>query len=92
MIVRIMGEGQVQVPAGEIDGLNALDTELQAAVEVGDEELYRQALTALTNRVREVGSPVPDDALLPSDIVIPSVEISLDDVRDLVGDDGLIPG
>jgi hypothetical protein len=92
MIVRIMGEGQVEVADSEIDGLNALDTELQAAVEAGDEDLYRQALSALTARVREVGTPVPDDTLVPSDIVIPTPEISLDDVRELVGDEGLIPG
>ena len=61
VIVRIMGEGQVEVAASEIDGLNALDTQLQTAVETGDEALYRQALTALISRVREVGTPVPDD-------------------------------
>ena len=92
MIVRIMGEGQVEVADAEIDRLNALDTQLQVAVEAGDEELYRQALGALIARVREVGTPVPDDKLVPSDIVIPTVEISLEDVRELVGDEGLIPG
>ena len=92
MIVRIMGEGQVEVADAEIDRLNALDTELQVAVEAGDEQLYRQALGALIARVREVGTPVPDDKLVPSDIVIPTVEISLEDVRELLGDEGLIPG
>jgi len=92
MIVRIMGEGQVEVSDTEIDRLNALDTELQVAVEAGDEQLYRQALLALIDRVREVGKPVPDDTLVPSDIVIPTAEVSMETVRDLVGDDGLIPG
>jgi hypothetical protein len=92
MIVRIMGEGQLRVDDTEIDGLNALDTELQLALEAGDEALYRQALTALTEPVREVGRPVSDDELVPSDIVIPTPEVSLDDVRELVGDEGLIPG
>ena len=46
----------------------------------------------MRSRVREVGTPVPDDKLVPSDIVIPTVEISLEDVRELVGDEGLIPG
>jgi len=92
MIVRIMGEGQVRVDAGEIDGLNALDSELQAAVEAGDEALYHEALAALTARVRAVGIPVPDDELVPSDIVIPTPEVSLDDVQELIGDEGLIPG
>ena len=92
MIVRIMGEGQVEVDDAEIDGLNALDNELQVALEAGDEDLYHQALTALTDRVRAVGRPVSDDELFPSDIVIPAHEVSLSDVRELVGDEGLIPG
>lgn len=92
MIVRVMGEGQLEIDDTEIDGLNALDTQLQVALESGDEALYAQALTALTDRVRAVGRPVADDVLVPSDIVIPNHEVSLSDVRDLVGDDGLIPG
>jgi hypothetical protein len=92
MIVRIMGEGQLEVDKSEIEGLNALDTELQAAVDAQDDGLYHQALQALTERVRAVGRPVADDALVPSDIVIPTAEVSLDHVRGLVGDEGLIPG
>jgi hypothetical protein len=92
VIVRIMGEGQVRVEDGEVDGLNALDNELQVALEAGDEALYRQSLTALTNRVREIGTPVSDDELVPSDIVIPTSDVSLAELRDLVGDEGLIPG
>jgi hypothetical protein len=92
MIVRIMGEGQLEVDDTEVDGLNALDTQLQVALEAGDEALYQQALGALTERVRKVGRPVSDEALVPSDIVIPNPEVSLSDVRDLVSDEGLIPG
>lgn len=92
MIVRIMGEGQVEVDESEIEGLNALDTQLQTAVESGDDALYHQALVALTDHVRAVGRPVADDALVPSDIVIPTPEVSLDHVRGLIGDEGLIPG
>ncbi|MDX6205907.1 MAG: hypothetical protein QOE76_4091 [Frankiales bacterium] len=92
MIVRIMGEGQLQVDDTELEELNALDTQLQVALETADEALYQQALTALTDRVRQVGRPVSDDLLVPSDIVIPTPEVSLADVRELVGDEGLIPG
>ncbi|MDX6228036.1 MAG: hypothetical protein QOI76_1426 [Frankiales bacterium] len=92
MIVRVMGEGQLRVADTEIDGLNALDNELQLALEAGDEAVYLQALTALTDRVRKVGRPVSDDELVPSDIVIPTPEVSLDEVRQLAGDEGLIPG
>jgi len=92
MIVRIMGEGQLEVDESEIEGLNALDTQLQTAVEAEDDALYQQALIALTDRVRAVGRPVADDVLVPSDIVIPTPEVSLESVRGLIGDEGLIPG
>ena len=75
MIVRIMGEGQLEIDESEIEGLNALDTQLQTAVEAEDDALYHQALMALTDRVRAVGRPVADDVLVPSDIVIPTAEV-----------------
>ncbi len=92
MIVRILGEGQLGVPDGELGVLNELDDSLQRAVEAGDEAGFAQALTALLARVREVGTPLPVDELVPSDLVLPSSDASLPEVRDLLGDDGLIPG
>jgi hypothetical protein len=92
VIVRILGEGQVDVPDGELDALNGLDDALQAAVDSADEEQFLQALVALLARVREVGRPVPDDEIVPSDLVLPSADASLAEVRELLGDEGLIPG
>lgn len=92
MIVRILGEGQVDVPDGELDALNALDDALQQACEGGNEEAFAQALAALLTRVREVGSPLPDEEIVPSDLVLPSADASLAEVRELLGDEGLIPG
>jgi hypothetical protein len=42
--------------------------------------------------VRNVGQPVALDALVPSDLVLPHAQASLDEVRDLLNHDGLIPG
>jgi hypothetical protein len=92
VIVRILGEGQLEVPDGELDGLNALDTHLQAAVESDQEDKFLQALVALLSRVREVGRPLPDDEIVPSELVLPSADASLAEVRELLGDEGLIPG
>jgi hypothetical protein len=39
-----------------------------------------------------VGKPLPDDEIVPSDLVLPSADASLDEVRELLGDEGLIPG
>ncbi|HLZ38927.1 MAG TPA: hypothetical protein VKP64_14520 [Mycobacteriales bacterium] len=92
MIVRILGEGQRNVPDSEIDALNQLDDDLQAAVEADDDARFRAALVALLDRVRAVGTPLPDDALEPSDLVLPADDAHVDEVRELLGDEGLIPG
>ena len=92
MIVRILGEGQLDVPDGEVSRLNELDNELAAAIDAGDEPRFRSALAALLGRVREVGTALPDDALTPSDLVLPAADTDLEDVRALLSDEGLIPG
>ena len=92
MIVRILGEGQLDVADGELDSLNALDDALQAAVDGGDDGRFADALSALLDRVRQVGRPVPDEEIVPSDLVLPSADATLAEVRELLGDEGLIPG
>lgn len=92
MIVRIMGRGQVEVDDAEVAGLDTLDDTLMAAVAAGDEPGFRASLIALVDRVCAVGTPVADDALLPSDIVLPSPDAELAEVRGLIDDEGLIPG
>jgi len=92
MIVRILGEGQRTISDGDLDGLNGLDNELIAAVEAGDEDGFGRALAALLDKVRQIGKPVPDDEIVPSDLVLPSSDASLAEVRELLGNDGLIPG
>jgi hypothetical protein len=42
--------------------------------------------------VRSVGRQLPDDEIVPSDLVLPSADASLAEVRELLGDEGLIPG
>jgi hypothetical protein len=92
VIVRILGEGQVDVPDGELDALNDLDDALQRAVDGGDEEGFIQSLAALLSRVRDIGRPLPDEEIVASDLVLPSADASLAEVRELLGDEGLIPG
>jgi hypothetical protein len=92
MIVRILGEGQFEVPESAVDALNELDGALETAVERKDEAAFRPALTALLARVREVGSPTKADDLRPSELIIPQPDATMDDVRKLLTDEGLIPG
>ncbi|GAA3215871.1 PspA-associated protein PspAA [Actinocorallia longicatena] len=91
MIVRIMGEGQVQIGPEELPGLNKLDDSLESAIETGDEQAFRDALSALLASVRSVGTPLAADSLEPSDLVLPPADAAMDEVKAMLGDEGLIP-
>ncbi|MFE0175793.1 hypothetical protein ACFWZ2_26085 [Streptomyces sp. NPDC059002] len=92
MIVRIMGEGQVELADSHFAELNKLDDELLEEMENGDEPGFRRTLHALLDKVRELGTPLPDDALEPSELILPAPDATLDEVREMLSDDGLIPG
>ncbi|MFE7174596.1 hypothetical protein [Streptomyces sp. NPDC057616] len=91
-IVRIMGEGQVRLAESHLTELNKLDDELLREMENGDGPGFRRTLQALLTKVRELGAPLPDDSLEPSDLILPSPDATLEEVRELLSDDGLIPG
>jgi len=92
MIVRILGEGQLEVPDSAVDELNKLDVALEKAVERDDEAAFRPALEALLAKVREVGSATKADELKPSELIIPQPDATMEEVRKLLTDEGLIPG
>ncbi len=92
MIVRIMGEGQLELADDQLDALNKLDAEVESAVEAGDETTFSTALSALLDAVRRGGSPLAEDSLEDSDLILPPSDATIDDVRHLLEGDGLIPG
>lgn len=92
MIIRIMGEGQLSVPDSDADRLNELDSAVEKAIEADDAEAFAPALVALLEAVREHGEPVGDDELVDSDLILPPADASLQEVEDMLGDEGLIPG
>ncbi|AWK08158.1 hypothetical protein SSP531S_57070 [Streptomyces spongiicola] len=92
MIVRIMGEGQWTLEDSHFDELNKLDDELLAEMETGDAEGFRRTLGALLDEVRRCGAPLADDALEPSELILPAPDATLDEVRAMLSDGGLIPG
>ncbi|MFB7509769.1 PspA-associated protein PspAA [Streptomyces broussonetiae] len=92
MIVRIMGEGQWNLADSHFAELNKLDDELLAEMEGGDEAGFRRTLGALLDSVRRLGTALPDDALEPSELILPTPDASLEEVREMLSDDGLIPG
>lgn len=91
MIVRILGEGQYQVGDNDNAKLAELDTQLDTAVDKGDEPAFRAALDAAVRFVRESGAPVPADSFETADFILPFSDATLDEVRKLLAD-GKIPG
>jgi hypothetical protein len=92
MIVRILGEGQLQLDDSASAELNSLDATLEKAVNSGDEAAFRSALLALLDRIRALGTPLAVDSLEPSDSILPRADADLDEVRSMMTDEGYIPG
>jgi len=92
VIVRISGEGQFSIDDAATAELNRLDSELEAAVNRNDEAAFAEALHGLLDQVRAQGSPLPSDTLEPSDLILPPEDASMDEVREMLTEEGLIPG
>jgi hypothetical protein len=92
VIVRILTEGQWQVSEGRLDELNRLDAAVEQAVASQDAGAFGASLAALLDAVRTGGEPLPVDVLHDSDLILPPADATIEEVRELLGDEGLIPG
>ena len=91
MIVRLMGEGQYRVDDALLQQLNELDDRAMAAADAGDEESLDQALEQMFELVKSNGTPLGDDELLPSDALVPPSDLTLEETKELLTDEGFIP-
>lgn len=91
MVVRILGEGQYDVADAALDRLDELDATVEEAVAAGDEEAFAPALAALLDGVRTVGVPHETDDIVESDVILPHADADIDEVKEFLGDKGLIP-
>jgi hypothetical protein len=92
MIVRILTEGQYDLPGAHIDELNQIDNQLVEVVEQQDQEGFERLLKGMLDLVRERGTAVPVDELVESDLVLPEPDISLQEAEKLFTGEGLLPG
>jgi hypothetical protein len=91
MIIRILSEGQFDVDGSHLDALNKLDDAVEHAVDSGDEAAFTAALASLLDAVRKWGKALADEELVDSDLILPPADATADEVRHLLGDEGLIP-
>ena len=92
MIIRILGEGQYDVAQSEVERLDSLDQALETAVEAGDDAAFTEALAGLLAAVRGAGKALADESLEDSDLILPPIDASIDEVREMLTGEGLIPG
>jgi hypothetical protein len=86
-----MGEGQYRVDDSLAERLNELDDRATAAVDAGNEIELDQALDEMFALVRSEGELLPDDDLSASDAVIPPSDLTLEETRQLMEQEGFIP-
>ncbi|NJD77403.1 MAG: hypothetical protein FIB08_09960 [Candidatus Methanoperedens sp.] len=91
MIVRLMGEGQFEVEKECLDEVNKIDNNIVKIVNKGDEKAFRTEIKKMTECVRRQGKKVPVEVLKPSDVIIPPVDLTLEEAKKIFKDEGLIP-
>lgn len=93
MIVRILNEGQWELADTDVRGLNTLDDAVEQAVAADDQDRLTEALAALLDRVRSLGTAVADGDLRDSHLILPDSDSTVADVKGLLSesDEGLIP-
>ena len=92
MIIRILTEGQFNLPGSNIDQLNDIDNQLVEAVESEDRGRFEQLLKQMLDLVRQKGTPLPVEELVESDLILPEPDITLKEAEELFVGEGLLPG
>jgi 23S rRNA A2030 N6-methylase RlmJ len=91
MIVRISGEGQYRLSDSDAERLGELENGVVSIVEGGREDGFADAFGALLDYVRAQGTPLGDDELEGSNVILPPSDISFEEAsREFTGE-GLIP-
>jgi RNAse (barnase) inhibitor barstar len=91
VIVRIATESQYRLPEDEAARLNALDNEVVAAVEAGDEDRFHEVFEQMLDLVRSYGDALDEDELAESDVILPPPDISFVEAAAEFTGEGLIP-
>ncbi|MGH7903989.1 MAG: PspA/IM30 family protein [Candidatus Dormibacteraceae bacterium] len=84
IVVRIQGEDQYSLAVADKDALDALDQKLVGAIRGGDEARFKSTLAETIQFVRSRGTKLESASLLPSELVLPTEEMSLDEATKIL--------
>jgi hypothetical protein len=91
VIVRIAEDNQYEFPDDQSDRLNELDNQLVTIVESGDEAQFDDIWGKMVELVRSTGTPIGDEELVASDVILPPANITLAEAAHEFTGEGLIP-
>jgi len=91
MIIRISGDGQYEIDERTLGQLNAVDDDLEDAVQAGDGERFSRELGRLLTLVRGAGVRCDSNHLAPSELILPPDDITLAQLAGELSTDGLVP-
>ena len=91
MIVRIVTEGQYDIPDDLYDELNKLDNQAVTAVEASDADLFYDTWNAMLKLVREKGRQLEADDLHSSALILPPPDLTLAEAEEEFTGDGILP-
>ncbi len=91
MIIRILTEGQYNLPGAFLDDLNDLDNDLVDVVAAEDRARFEDGLKKMLDFVRDNAAPVPLDEIVESDIVLPEPDMTLEEAEELFIGEGVLP-
>ncbi len=92
MIVRIATLGQFRLDDDIISELQEFDDAIEQAVAGSDNEAFQQLLQQMHDLVNQRGAPLPDDEIVPSDVILPPPDETLEEAQKLLGTEGFVPG
>lgn len=92
MIVRISGTGQFDLDDSAAQRLEELDRHVTEAVQSGDHTKFHQCLHASIQFIEQTGKAVPHDQVVPSEVIIPPEDVSLEEAQSYFHDDKHLEG
>lgn len=90
MIVRVSGVGQYELNDDGVRKLDQLDTELTRALDAADEARFHEALASTIEFICGSGKPVEANRVVPSDVIVPPEDVTLEEARGFFTDEGLM--
>jgi hypothetical protein len=91
VILRILGEGQYELPDSDAERLNDLDNKAVAEIEAGNESAFRDIWNQMLALVESDGTKLDDDELVASEVIMPPRDVSFAEAQAEFTGDGLIP-